>query len=157
MKVELTLYIVCYAAWTVAWWRLFCFSNCFYLFASGTVFFLQLNTYNRNNSIFACLFLQALCFNLLHLDESLYTQAARNNGLIEQNVRYVVGLAFSRLFVCIFFLIYLARFHTSHVFVLFSIDIVRLICSLTVRFIEDGGHASTVAICLNILAQMLKW
>ncbi|XP_020587273.1 uncharacterized protein LOC110029360 isoform X2 [Phalaenopsis equestris] len=65
----------------------------------------------------------ALCFNLLHLDESLYTQAARNSGLIEQNM---------------------------------CIDIVRVISSLTVRFIEDGGHASTVAICLNILGQMIK-
>ncbi|KAL0907549.1 hypothetical protein M5K25_021964 [Dendrobium thyrsiflorum] len=33
---------------------------------------------------------------------------------------------------------------------------VRVISSLTVHFIEDGGHASNIAICLNILAQMLK-
>ncbi|XP_020681493.1 uncharacterized protein LOC110098887 [Dendrobium catenatum] len=65
----------------------------------------------------------ALCFNLLHLDESLYTKAARNNGLIEQNL---------------------------------CIDVVRFISSLTVHFIEDGGHGSNIAICLNILAQMLQ-
>ncbi|KAH0451385.1 hypothetical protein IEQ34_018684 [Dendrobium chrysotoxum] len=62
----------------------------------------------------------ALCFNLMHLDESLYTKAARNNGLIEQNL----------------------------------IDVVRVISSLTVHFIEDGGHASNIAVCLNILAQI---